>query len=38
LLGAPDDVASGLEIAVGDIKQALSLDDEFTGVLQLLLE
>jgi hypothetical protein len=38
LLRAPDHAASGLEIAVGHVKQAMAFDDEFAGMLDLLVE
>jgi hypothetical protein len=38
LLRAPDHASSGLEIAVGDVKQAMPLDDEFTGLFHLFVE
>jgi len=38
LLRAPDYTASGLEIAVGDVKQAVALDDKLAGMFDLLVE
>jgi len=38
LLGAPDDAASQLEIAIGDMEQAAAFSDEFARVLNLLFE
>jgi hypothetical protein len=37
-LGAPHHASSGLEIAIGDMKQAMPFDHEFAGMLQLLVE
>jgi len=37
-LGAPHHVSSGLEIAIGDMKQAMPFDHEFAGMFQLLIK